>query len=335
MKNYLIPFNFLTFLCSNFAFAQNYTDFLPLQVGNVWVYQCSTNGQWCGGCTGRTRVSVVSQSVINGKTYYQSQVTANIISGACYSNYCGTQVLPFTDWIRIDSQSANVLWYTASGCQWSPNEIMLDSLRAQLHDSVSINCQRPVQWQAYVCTNTSDTLIFGSNRQRRAYTYYAFEGGAGRGYVRGIGVYIRSTIALEGGTYVCFRQMNLRGCVINGILYGDTSMLVGIKQISTEVPIDYALYQNFPNPFNPVTKIQFAVSPEFTPPEAGKGDRGMIVRLVIYDILGREVATLINEQLKPGTYEVEWTAANYPSGVYYYKLTAGDFSETRKMVLLK
>ena len=64
--------------------------------------------------------------------------------------------------------------------------------------------------------------------------------------------------------------------------------------------------------------------------------------MVIYDVLGREVSTLVNQQLKPGTYEVEWDAANYPSGVYYYKLNArqdgsstDDFTETRKMVLMK
>jgi len=55
----------------------------------------------------------------------------------------------------------------------------------------------------------------------------------------------------------------------------------------------------------------------------------------VFDILGREAATLVNEQLKPGTYEVDWDAANYPSGVYYYKLTSEDYSETRKMILVK
>jgi flagellar hook assembly protein FlgD len=57
--------------------------------------------------------------------------------------------------------------------------------------------------------------------------------------------------------------------------------------------------------------------------------------LQIYDILGREVATLVNEQLRPGTYEVEWDASNYPSGIYYYRLSAGNYFETRKMVLIK
>ncbi|MGH2574326.1 MAG: T9SS type A sorting domain-containing protein, partial [Ignavibacteria bacterium] len=59
------------------------------------------------------------------------------------------------------------------------------------------------------------------------------------------------------------------------------------------------------------------------------------VQLIIFDILGREITTLVNEQLTPGTYEIEWNALKSPSGVYYYKLSAGDFTETKKMVLLK
>jgi len=59
------------------------------------------------------------------------------------------------------------------------------------------------------------------------------------------------------------------------------------------------------------------------------------VNLIIYDILGREIQTLVNEQLSPGTYEVEFDGTNYPSGVYYYRLYVGDYSETKKMVLLR
>jgi hypothetical protein len=55
----------------------------------------------------------------------------------------------------------------------------------------------------------------------------------------------------------------------------------------------------------------------------------------VYDVLGREVTTLLNEQFQPGTYEAEWDASNYPSGVYYYKLVSGSFSDTKKMILLK
>ena len=66
-----------------------------------------------------------------------------------------------------------------------------------------------------------------------------------------------------------------------------------------------------------------------------KGAGGMNLSLSVYDILGREVATLVNEKLSPGTYQVQWNAADYPSGVYFYKLTSGDFSDTKKLVLVK
>ena len=101
--------------------------------------------------------------------------------------------------------------------------------------------------------------------------------------------------------------------------------IVGIKQTSREVPNEFYLHQNYPNPFNPITKIKFSIP------------NGIVVQtfLSVYDILGREVATLVNEKLSPGTYEIEWDASNFPSGVYFYKLTAGDFTQTKKMLLIK
>jgi hypothetical protein len=87
----------------------------------------------------------------------------------------------------------------------------------------------------------------------------------------------------------------------------------------------YLLSQNYPNPFNPVTKISFSIP-------AGNSRNTM---LVIYDVMGREVAVLVNGELKTGTYEAEWNAVNVPSGVYFYKLTTGSFTETKKMSLIK
>lgn len=102
----------------------------------------------------------------------------------------------------------------------------------------------------------------------------------------------------------------------------------GIKRISGNIPESFSLFQNYPNPFNPSTRIKFQAPPTLPEGEA-------IIKLVIYDILGNEIATLVNEQLKPGSYEVEWDGSNYPSGVYFYKLITESFSETRKMVLIK
>lgn len=98
---------------------------------------------------------------------------------------------------------------------------------------------------------------------------------------------------------------------------------IGIQQISNEVPGVFSLSQNYPNPFNPITKIKFAV------PLASS------VKLIVFDVIGREVATLVNNQLKAGTYEADFDASMYASGVYFYKLQAGDYTAIKKMVLVK
>jgi len=110
-----------------------------------------------------------------------------------------------------------------------------------------------------------------------------------------------------------------------------TFQMIGITPISNEVPSGFRLFQNYPNPFNPITKIHFDI-----PLLRGVSEgRGVFVSLIVYDLLGREVTQLVNQHLKPGSYNAEWDAANYPSGVYFYKLVAGDFVETKKMVLVK
>ncbi len=101
---------------------------------------------------------------------------------------------------------------------------------------------------------------------------------------------------------------------------------IGIVPISSTMPSEYNLKQNFPNPFNPVTKIRFSI------PQVSSAAQTF---LSVYDILGKEVATLVNEHLNAGTYEVDWNASTNPSGVYYYKLTTGNYTETKKMILIK
>ncbi len=106
------------------------------------------------------------------------------------------------------------------------------------------------------------------------------------------------------------------------------SQLVGINPVSNELPEKFSLAQNYPNPFNPNTVIRFSL------PAAG------MTSLKVYDILGLEVATIVNEQLKPGTYEVDFDGSRYSSGIYFYKLNvimngAEAFSETKKMLMIK
>jgi hypothetical protein len=98
---------------------------------------------------------------------------------------------------------------------------------------------------------------------------------------------------------------------------------IGIKPVSNEVPGEFRLEQNYPNPFNPSTNLEFRIM------EPG------FVRLSVYDVLGREVSIIVNQNLKQGIYKASFNAGNLPSGVYLYRLTAGNFTETRKMILVK
>jgi len=101
------------------------------------------------------------------------------------------------------------------------------------------------------------------------------------------------------------------------------SQSTGISQISSGIPENFTLLQNYPNPFNPVTNLEFGIS-----------DLGF-VSLKVYDILGKEVATLVNEKLSPGKYKVEFDGSGLTSGVYFYRITAGEFTDTKRMLLVK
>lgn len=102
-----------------------------------------------------------------------------------------------------------------------------------------------------------------------------------------------------------------------------TGNIVNVVSISGETPSVYSLKQNFPNPFNPVTNIEFAV------PKAS------FVKLMVYDIKGSLVVTLVAQQLNSGIYKSDWNASKYSSGVYFYKLISYGFTETKRMMLIK
>jgi hypothetical protein len=129
------------------------------------------------------------------------------------------------------------------------------------------------------------------------------------------------------GTYNHFT--NLRNSTVcfgvrsNGGITRCNYWINSVNQVSSEVPESFSLSQNYPNPFNPNTNFGFRIA-----------DFGL-VKLTVFDAIGRVVEVLVNQQLQPGTYEVSWNASAYPSGVYYYSLESGAFSETKKMVLIK
>ncbi len=102
-------------------------------------------------------------------------------------------------------------------------------------------------------------------------------------------------------------------------------------------PNAFYLHQNYPNPFNPSTTIKFTIptSPFNPSPYQGEGNRERFITLKVYDVLGNEIATLVNEEKPGGSYEVEFNGIGLPSGIYFYRLQAGSFIDTKKMVLLR
>jgi photosystem II stability/assembly factor-like uncharacterized protein len=146
--------------------------------------------------------------------------------------------------------------------------------------------------------------------------YSADTGSTWQGQTSGVGVTLNSVFMID----------SLRGCIVGGggtILQTNNGGVIGIQQISSNVPEDFSLSQNYPNPFNPVTNIEFMVS------------KSSFVKLAVFDVSGREVETLVNQSMSAGSYKADWNATKYSSGIYFYSITTENYHETKKMILIK
>jgi hypothetical protein len=117
---------------------------------------------------------------------------------------------------------------------------------------------------------------------------------------------------------------------LSGIIYFDdlravkkSTNISGTGLVNNPIPEDYKLWQNYPNPFNPKTRIKYEIS------------NRQFVTLKVYDVIGNEIAALVNGEKSEGNYEVTWNATDLPSGVYFYQLKVGEFISTKKMILIK
>ncbi len=197
-------------------------------------------------------------------------------------------------------------------CDIYSGEIRFDSLNVHLNDLVSNNCIYP--YTAYRCVDTNGILAFygyGTATLRRTYVF---------------GKYLQGNLCyFSRGSGWEYGEQTLKGAVINGNVSGDTSFPVftGLNNQYTEIPYEFKLSQNFPNPFNPATNITFQIA------------AASQVRLTVYNVMGKEVENIINKLMGPGKYYSIWDASAFPSGVYYYRLQAGSYTETKKMVLIK
>ena len=194
--------------------------YFPLQVGNKWVYRGTSTGYTAFGRSYQTYTITGIKDTL-GHRYFEVSVSIHMISGTLSSG-----VMQFDRYIRIDSSSMN-MYKLQSYC--SRNEWVIDSLKAKKNDSLKI-CPFEFYTANSVCIDTSAYTLFGASYPSKKYAEF-FGPGYGTIYVKGIGIVYSSY------SY----QMNqshdtLRGCIINGIIYGDTSILVGINELRTQGP---------------------------------------------------------------------------------------------------
>ncbi|MCI0449357.1 MAG: T9SS type A sorting domain-containing protein [Chlorobi bacterium] len=324
---YLVRLIFLIILVTslklNLIYAQdtNIVKFIPLKVGNVWVYSGYYNNLWFCSSNFYLRVRIDSSFLSNSKTYFKFSTLTKILSGGnCTYQFFGNSSY------RIDSLNGNFYRLESNpNCSYSPNEVIIDSLKSSLRDTLW-TCQYHLPQKILYDTNIIQ--IFGIQKQSKRFGISGLEQGFNNTYTKDIGVVYYAEFGMSLSS-----EVNLKGCVLNGVVYGDTNFyLVPVNKISTEVTKSYNLHQNYPNPFNPSTQIRFDVP------------KHSFVKLIVYDALGREISVLVNEQLRQGAYVYEWNAENLPSGVYFYKLViadntnngvSGDYINSKKMVLIK
>ncbi len=278
-------------------------SWFPLSIGNTWIYDSYSVEGISREFTGTKYMKVVKDTLIENQKYF-------VIENEFYL----TAVFSEQMFLRIDSATGLIYRF------WTQldSEYIFHDLYAEEGDIIydPFNPSLPFYYLQY----EHPTNYLGMNTYERSYLEYGLCT-CHHNLIKGFG--LASTYFLE----VYGEENILKGCIINGVLYGDTTFVVDVEDDQNPIPTEYKLEQNYPNPFNPSTIINYQL------PVAAN------VTLKVFDVLGREVATLVNEEKAAGNYKVEFNPAssikNPASGIYFYQLKAGEFVETKKMILLK
>jgi len=292
--------------------------------GNINIFRTINGTIFCASGNG------IYKSSDNGSNWNQSGLAG--INVTFFDNnrsnylFAGTSEAIFrsidlgNNWVRLDS-----LGYIKSMCIQNPDNLFVALWNGNLYRSTNngnnwMLVNTGVAYYNLICNSIGN--IFASDYDG---TYKSVNNGLNWIQINsGLGFTDITGLALDSSGYI------YAGTWGAGV-FRSVQSTVSIKIITTELPSTFSLSQNYPNPFNPMTNIRFDL------PKSG------LVKLIIYDLLGREITTLVNQKLQAGSYSVYWDGSNYPSGVYFYKLVVGDasaplsvaYSETKKMVLVK
>ncbi len=286
-----------------------YLNYYPLAVGNKWVYDKYTHIEWNTYHDIFIRTVVGDSLLPNGKRYFH-----------LFEDVVGSYSQTYFE--RIDSSEGKV--YRYDNTQGFPDdEFVIDDLLAEVGDTIS--SYRMGYWEDGF-TRMIDQVTFekwGLTKPKKVFEQYILHPP----------IYsLTQDIGLDSiFFYFDFGETRviIKGCIIDGIVYGDTTV-VSVEDETPNLPTEFSLSQNYPNPFNPTTKIKFTI-----PSTVILSGAKNLVTLKVYDVLGNEIAVLVNEEKPVGSYEVEFLANGITSGIYLYRLRAGSFIKTKKMILLK
>lgn len=234
------------------------------------------------------------------------------------------------------NKSLFIFWLAGSGGNnLNDDWVWTDSLRIQTGDSLIFWCllgSTPLiapyadSVQVHVCSaqNPASSIFKLATIKSNDSSGIPLNNNTWRQFKYNLSQFAGQRVFIAWRYYMVVNQSSGLWINIDDVFIGNHSA-IGIINISNNIPDNYSLKQNYPNPFNPVTKIRFDIP---------SGSRNNI-RLCVFDMLGREIAELLNQPLQPGTYEYSWDAAKYPSGTYFFRLSAENFTETKKMILVK
>jgi hypothetical protein len=276
-------------------------EWFPLSITNKWIYDNRWYGDLGDSARWISKWEVINHRVIDNKVYAEILITD-------FENY--SSVSPDADYkyFRVDSSEGLVYQAVIENDTVTYEELYMDLL-ADVGDTIQVGNG------IYLDSEVPFTQ-FNLNSKKRTFLHVLTPAQQIE-LVKGFGLVYDFWWEL-----IEFRK-TLKGCIINGIVYGDTNTVLSVDDEFEDLPAEFSLSQNYPNPFNPRTKIKFTIS-----------DFGFVT-LKVYDVLGREVATLVNEEKHPGVYEVEFNTSELSSGIYFYKLQAENYSSTKKMIYLK
>jgi len=246
-------------------------------------------------------VKIIGDTIVENKTYKIKE----------YRNLPETDIKGY-EFERMDSTFANVYIYDLI----EKKEFLIDSLLSQPGDSCkAMRGGLPQDSYLTICKNIVQDSVLGQITKVKQFWNIAFIPGFQYKLAKGFGYYGDFNCEFTcGGTELLYAE-------INGVSYGSKVSSIYLKY-PTNLH-DFKLSQNYPNPFNPSTTIEFDL------PKTSE------VTLKIFNTLGEEVATLVSDRLNSGTYSYDWNASNMASGVYLFRLEAGDFIEIKKMILMK